>query len=95
MTYHTKEWSELNNTYSNYVVTLKSNHPTLYNQIKTRFEMVKYQQFEAIEVSQDYRTEKGHHSFEIRKVGAVSVATLGGLYKQKQWTDIQTIVFVE
>jgi hypothetical protein len=57
--------------------------------------MVKYQQFEAIEVSQDYRTEKGHHSVEIRKIWAVSVAVLGGLYKPEQWTDIQTIVFVE
>ncbi|NQE37344.1 hypothetical protein [Microcoleus asticus] len=46
---------------ADYVVTLKSNHPTLYNQVKTWFEMAKSQQFEAIEVSQDSLTEKGHH----------------------------------
>ena len=80
---------------ADYVVTLKSNHPTLYNQVKTWFEMAKAQEFEGIEVSQDSRTEKGHHRVEIRKVWAVSVAALGGLYKQEQWTDIQTIVFVE
>ncbi len=31
----------------------------------------------------------------MRKVWAVPVAALGRLYKQEQWTDIQTIVFVE
>ena len=80
---------------ADYVVTLKSNHPTLYNQVKTWFEMAKAQEFEGIEVSQDSRTKKGHHRVEIRKVWAVSVVALGGLYKQEQWTDIQTIVFVE
>ena len=80
---------------ADYVVTLKSNHPTLYNQVKTWFEIAKAQKFEGIEVSQDSRTEKGHHRVEIRKVWAVPVAALGGLYKQEQWTDIQTIVFVE
>lgn len=80
---------------ADYIVTLKSNHPTLYNQVKTWFEMAKAQQFEGIEVSQDSRTEKGHHRLEIRQVWAVPVAALGGLYKQEQWTDIQTIVFVK
>ena len=67
-----------------YLVTLKSHHPTLYNQVKTWFEMAKFQQFEGIEVSQDSRREKGHHRVEIRKVGAVPVAALGRLYKQEQ-----------
>jgi predicted transposase YbfD/YdcC len=80
---------------ADYVVTLKSNHPTLYNQVKIWFEMAKPQLFEGIEVSQDSRTEKGHDRVGIRKVWAVPVAALGRLYKQEQWTDIQTIVFVE
>lgn len=45
---------------ADYVVTLKSNHLTLYNQVKTWFEMAKAQEFEGIEVSQYSRTEKGH-----------------------------------
>jgi len=52
---------------ADYVVTLKSNHPTLYNQVKTWFEMAKAQKFEGIEVSQDSRTKKGHHRVEIRQ----------------------------
>jgi predicted transposase YbfD/YdcC len=34
-------------------------------------------------------------SIETRKVWAVSVASLGGLYKQEQWADLRIIVMVE
>ncbi|MEG4898487.1 ISAs1 family transposase, partial [Microcoleus sp. F10-B4] len=80
---------------ADYVVTLKKNHPTLYKQVKTWFETARANQFGGIEVSEDSRTEKAHHRIETRKVGAVPVGVLGGLYKQEDWTDIQTIVIVE
>jgi len=80
---------------AHYVVTLKTNHPTLYNQVKTWFETALANQFEGIEVSEDCRTEKAHHRIENRRVWAVPVAALGGLHKQEQWADIQTIVIVE
>lgn len=69
---------------ADYVVALKSNHPTLYNQVKEWFETAKTQEFMGIEMSYDSRTEKGHHRLETRKVWAVSVAKVGGLYKQEQ-----------
>ena len=80
---------------ADYVVALKSNHPTLYNQVKDWFETAKTQDFMGIEMSYDSRTEKGHHRLETRKVWAVSVAQLGGLYKQEQWAGLRTIVIVE
>jgi predicted transposase YbfD/YdcC len=80
---------------ADYVVALKSNHPTLYNQVKSWFETAKTQDFMGIEMSYDSRTEKGHHRLETRKVWAVSVAKLGGLYKQEQWAGLRTIVIVE
>ena len=80
---------------ANYVVTLKKNHPTLYKQVKTWFETARANQFGGIEVSKDSRTEKAHHRIETRKVVAVPVGVIGGLYKQEDWTDIQTIVIVE
>lgn len=46
-------------------------------------------------MSYDFRTEKGHHRVEKLKVWAVSVAQLGGLYKQEQWAGLRTIVIVE
>jgi predicted transposase YbfD/YdcC len=69
---------------ADYVVALKSNHPTLYNQVKDWFETAKTQEFMGIEMSYDSRTEKGHHRLETRKAKAVSLAKLGGLYKQEQ-----------
>ena len=48
-----------------------------------------------IEMSYDSRTEKGHHRLETRKVWAVSVAKLGGLYKQEQWAGLRTIAIIE
>ena len=80
---------------ADYVVALKSNHPTLYNQVKDWFETAKMREFKGIEISYDSRTEKGHHRVETRKVWAVSVAQLGGLYKQEQWVGLRTIVIVE
>ena len=79
---------------AHYVVTLKSNHPTLYNQVKTWFETALANQFEVIEVSENCRTEKAHHRIEKRRVWAVTVAALGGIHKQEQWADIQTIFIV-
>lgn len=80
---------------ADYVLALKSNHPTLYNQVKDWFNIARTQKFMGIEVSYDSRTEKEHHRIETRKVWAVSVASLGGLYKQEQWGGLRTIVMVE
>jgi len=80
---------------ADYVVALKSNHPTLYNQVKDWLATAKTQNFIGSEMSYDSRTEKGHHRLETRKVWAVSVAQLGGLYKQEQWAGLRTIVSVE
>lgn len=80
---------------ADYVVALKSNHPTLYNQVKDWFATAKNQNFMGSEMSYDSRTEKGHHRVENRQVWAVSVAQLGGLYKQEQWAGLRTIVIVE
>ncbi|MEG4026657.1 ISAs1 family transposase [Microcoleus sp. S13C4] len=80
---------------ADYVVALKSNHPTLYHQVKDWFDTAKTQGFMGVEMSYDSRTEKGHHRVETRKVWAVSVAQLGGLYKQEKWAGLHTIVIVE
>lgn len=79
---------------ADYVVALKSNHPTLYNQVKDWFETAKTQKFIGSEISDDSRTEKCHHRVENRQVWAVSVAQIGGLYKPEQWAGLRTIVIV-
>lgn len=79
---------------ADYVVTLKKHHPTLYKQVKTWFETARTNLRELKWVKIPER--KQHiRSVATRKVGAVPVGVLGGLYKQEDWTDIPTIVIVE
>jgi predicted transposase YbfD/YdcC len=80
---------------ANYVVTLKSNHPTLYNQVKNWFKTAQSHQFKGIEIDENHQTESAHSRVETRKVWAFPVAALGGLYKQEEWVGLQTIVVVE
>jgi predicted transposase YbfD/YdcC len=50
--------------------------------------------FQGIEYSYDVRVESGHHRREQRQVTAVSLSQMGDLYKQNQWSGLQTIVRV-
>lgn len=80
---------------ADYVVALKANHPKLFNQVKQWFEQHRQNNFAQLEVSYHQQREKGHHRIEIRKVWAIPVSVFGGLYQQKEWAGLQTIVIVE
>ncbi len=79
---------------ADYVLALKANHPTLYAQVSQWFQTAEAQNFEGIEHSSDVRVESGHHRREKRQVTAVSIQQMGDLYKQDQWSGLQTIVRV-
>lgn len=80
---------------ADYVLALKTNHPTLYQQVKNWFDKAIASKFQGITVSTERRVEKGHHRTEKRLVRAVPLSEFGGLYKQEQWFGLQTIVLVE
>ena len=77
-----------------YVLALKENHPTLYQEVEQWFENAQASNFGGIEYSYDVRVESGHHRREKRQVTAVPLHQMGGLYKQAQWSGLQTIVRV-
>ncbi len=77
------------------VLALKTNHPTLHQEVKKWFDTAIASKFQGINVSHDRRIEKGHHRTEKRLVWAVPLSEFGGLYKQEQWSGLQTIVMVE
>ncbi|MDY6900789.1 MAG: ISAs1 family transposase [Cyanobacteriota bacterium] len=79
---------------ADYVLALKANHPTLYAQVEQWFKIVQASDFEGIEYSHDVQVESGHHRREKREVTAVALNQMGGLYKQSQWSGLQTIVRV-
>ena len=80
---------------ADYVLALKSNHPTLHSQVKDWFDAAIASKFQGITVSTDRRVEKGHHRTEKRIVRAVPLSEFGSLYKQEQSLGIQSIVMVE
>ncbi len=80
---------------ADYVLALKTNHPTQKAQVKNWFDKAIADNFEGIKFSHDRRVEKGHHRTEKRLVWAVPLSEFGGLYKQEQWSGLQTIVMIE
>ena len=79
---------------ADYVLALKANHPTLYQEVEQWFHNAQASDFQGIEYSYDVRVESGHHRREKRQVTAVALNQMGGLYKQAQWSGLQTIVRV-
>jgi len=80
---------------ADYVLTLKKNHPTLYEQVSSWFKAAQAQGFAGIEHSYDARVEAGHHRGETRRIWCVPVAQLGELYQREQWAGLKTVVIVE
>ncbi len=79
---------------SDYVLSLKDNHPTLHQQVKNWFETAQSLGFKGIDVSISQRVEKGHHRSENRKVYTVSVSQLPALHEQDEWVGLTTVVMV-
>lgn len=79
---------------ADYILTLKANHPTLFAQVEQWFNIAQSNDFEGINYSYDIRVESGHHRKEKRIVWAISIDQMGDLYKQAQWSGLQTVVKV-
>lgn len=79
---------------SDYIFSLKDNHPTLHQQVKNWFETAQFLGFKDVDVSISQRVEKGHHRIENRKVYTVPVSQLPALHEQHQWAGLRTVVMV-
>jgi predicted transposase YbfD/YdcC len=79
---------------AHYVLCLKSNHPTLWNQVRTWFEQAQHNGFEEIEHDYQARVEAGHHRRETRKVWAFPLGAMGDLHQISQWAGLKTMVMV-
>lgn len=79
---------------ADYILALKRNHPTLYQEVEQWFTNAQTSNFYGVEYSHDVRVESGHHRREKREVTAVALNQMGGLYKQSQWSGLQTIIRV-
>ena len=76
-----------------YILSLKANHPTLFQDVNTWFNS--QQTASLLPSPLEHTTEAGHHRIEIRKYWAFSLSQLPPLYESSQWAGFQTVVAVE
>ena len=79
---------------SDYILSLKDNHPTLHQEVKNWFETSLSLGFKDADVNISQRVEKGHYIIEKRKVYTVPVSQLPALHQQEDWVGLTTVVMV-
>ena len=76
-----------------YILSLKANHPTLFQDVNTWFDS--QQTANILPLPLEHTTEAGHHRIEIRKYWAFSLSQLPPLHESSQWAGFQTVIAVE
>ncbi|MGI0490926.1 ISAs1 family transposase, partial [Alkalinema pantanalense CENA528] len=78
---------------ADYILSLKSNHPTLFQQVNGWFQAT--QADNALPTPLSCVTETGHHRIDTRTVWTIPVQQLTALHQADEWAGLQTIVVVE
>ena len=76
-----------------YILSLKANHPTLFQDVNTWF--ASQQTANMLPLPLEHTTEAGHHRIEIRKYWAFPLSQLPPLHESSQWAGFQTVIAVE
>jgi UbiD family decarboxylase len=85
--------AKINKQKGDYILSLKVNHPTLFNEVSDWFESL--QSENTLPPPLEHTTEAGHHRIEIRKYWTFSLDQLPVLYQPDEWAGLQSIVVVE
>jgi len=78
---------------ADYILSLKSNHPTLFQQVEQWFQQM--QADGSLPTPREHTTESGHHRIDTRTVWTLSVDSFAALYQADAWAGLQSIVIVE
>jgi len=76
-----------------YVLSLKSNHPTLYEDVRTFFDEAQAKEFQGIDHDFVEHTDGGHGRIEVRRCWAVG--DVAWLRHQDRWAGLQSLVMIE
>jgi predicted transposase YbfD/YdcC len=76
-----------------YVLALKSNHPTLYEDVRTFFDEAQANAFQGIAHDYAEQTDGGHGRIEVRRCWAVD--DLAWLRHQDRWAGLRSLVLIE
>lgn len=80
---------------ADYVLALKGNHPTLFEQAQTGFEDAQARQWEEVEHTQYQDTEAGHHRVESRTIWQIPATQVFSKDQLEQWAGLQSLVVVQ
>lgn len=76
-----------------YILALKSNHPTLYEDVRTFFDEAQAKQYQGIEHDYFEHTDGGHGRIEVRRCWAVG--DVSWLRHQDRWAGLRSLVMIE
>lgn len=76
-----------------YVLALKSNHPTLYEDVCTFFEEARAKAFQGIDHDYAEQTDGGHGRIEVRRCW--TVGDVAWLRHQDRWAGLRSLVLIE
>ena len=80
---------------ADYILALKGNHPTLWEQAQTGFENAQMHQWKDIEHTQYQETEAGHHRIESRTIWQISATQVFSKEQLELWAGLQSLVVVQ
>lgn len=85
--------AQIHTAQADYVLALKANHPTLFEQVEQWFSAARNQQ--TLPPPMTHTTEAGHHRIDTRQGWVVALEQLPHLHQRDEWLGLQSIVVVE
>lgn len=79
---------------ADYILALKANHETLWQQARTWFETFQRQPSQSAHYSQHHTCESGHHRIESRTLWRFPATQVFLAQQQSEWTGLQSLVVV-
>lgn len=80
---------------ADYVLALKDNQPSLFEDVQWLFDQAESVQFQAMEHDMARSVDKGHGRIEIRRCWTLSGSDLDYLVQKPHWKGLKTVAMVE
>ncbi len=84
---------QIHHANADYILSLKSNHPTLFQQVNQGFQQATAEG--TLPTPREHTTETGHHRIDTHTVWTLPVNSFAALHQANEWAGLQTIVIVE
>jgi predicted transposase YbfD/YdcC len=85
--------AQIHTAQADYVLTLKANHPILFQQVEQGFKDACEQG--TLPPAMTHSTEAGHHRIDTRQAWVIALDQLPPLHQSDEWLGLQSIVIVE